>query len=86
MSALVIGKTYRFKHRQKGIFTGRLISIEEGDVEDPEFYRVQVPTHEGSGNEHIANAKEHVGGKKQTPARTTKLLRPSHLIDAEEVI
>ena len=86
MSDLVIGKTYRFKHRQKGIFTGRLISIEEGDPADAEFYRVQIFTEDGSGNERLANVKEFRDGRKQTPRRTVKLLRPSHLIDVEEVI
>ena len=80
------GKTYRFTHRTKGVFTSRFLGFEKGDEADPEFWCVQVPTGPGSGQERMANAMvRDDAGKKVTPERSTKRLRPRHIISVEEV-
>lgn len=86
-SEIKVGRTYRFIHSSKGIFVGKLLSIEEGDKADPKLWRVQVFTGPGSGNERLANAMiRDEQGKKVTPPRSTKLIRPSHVESFEEVI
>ena len=83
---MLVGKAYRFTHNRKGVFVGQLTGKVMGDGHDLVLWKVVIDTSRGSGQERLANAMTRdENGIKGTPAWTEKLLRPSLVMNAEEV-
>ena len=83
---LKTGKTYRFTHARKGVFTARFIDEQPGTDGDKVFWHVAISTGPGSGHERLANAFERDAyGNKVTPKESLKLIRPSLVTEVVEV-
>lgn len=94
---LEIGKTYRFRHKRKGVFTAKVLAVEKTKAGDPDPFliRVSIDTHgefrgpdgkiliPASPNAWMANSFVYLDGKKTTPSETEKLLRPSLILAVE---
>lgn len=82
LTQLKEGSWYTFQHKRKGEFYAKLVRIVDtpDDETDPVKVEVDVWTQEGSGQERYANSFVRVGGTKQRPDFTRKLLRPSLVI------
>lgn len=79
--ALTPGKDYRITHLRKGEFVAVVLGTERH--EDKELLLdVMIPTGNESGQGQLANGFVIIGGKKQRPGWSQKLLRRSLILSA----